>query len=368
MGIGPGALAHVVNQDVWVGQRVLVTGHTGFKGSWLCMWLSLLGAEVHGLALEPPTQPNLYEDARVSQHLATDRRIDVRDYRGVLEAIIAIEPTVVFHLAAQPLVRQSYTDPLETFSTNVMGTAHVLEAVRKTPAVRAVVVVTTDKVYRNIEDGHAYRESEPLGGHDPYSASKAAAEIVAGSFGQSFFTDPSGPAIATARAGNVIGGGDWSDDRLVPDCIRALGRCSDIPLRYPDAVRPWQHVFEPISGYVNLAQHLFSESGHDFATAWNFGPSVKDVTTVQSVAKRLVELWGGTSRIDLSPAVDAPHEANLLSLDSTKAATELDWVPQWDLDTALQATVQWYQARNDGQDMAELSRDQLVRYVESSNG
>ena len=357
-----------MNQNVWVDQRVLVTGHTGFKGSWLCMWLSLLGAEVHGLALEPSTQPSLYEDARVSQYLATDRRVDVRDYRGVVEAITAIEPTVVFHLAAQPLVRQSYTDPLETFSTNVMGTANILEVVRATPAVRAVVIVTTDKVYRNIEDGHAYRESEPLGGHDPYSASKAAAEIVVGSFSQSFFSDCSGPAVATARAGNVIGGGDWSNDRLVPDCIRALGQGSDIPLRYPDAVRPWQHVFEPISGYVALAERLLSEVGHEFATPWNFGPSVKDVTTVQSVAQRLIELWGGTSQIDLSPAVDSPHEASLLSLDSTKAATELDWVPQWDLDSALAATVQWYRAWDDGQDMAEVSREQLGRYLESSNG
>lgn len=357
-----------MNAAKWQGQRVLVTGHTGFKGSWLSMLLAQLGAEVHGLALEPSTDPNLFGVADVQQDLASDLRIDIRDAPDVRQALGQLEPTVVFHLAAQPLVRESYSTPLETFDTNVMGVANVLDAVRSVPSVRAIVVVTTDKVYRNFEDGHAFREDEPLGGHDPYSASKAAAELVAESYRLSFFPPSRGTAISTARAGNVVGGGDWSIDRLVPDCIRGLVRGDPIVLRAPDAVRPWQHVLDPLAGYVLLAEHLLREDGSQFATAWNFGPDPSDIETVGHVADRVTRLWADQSKVDLANSVPDVHEAHLLSLDSSRAEADLGWTPRWGIDTSLELTVEWYRAWDRGDDMRAFSLQQLARFAGVRNG
>ena len=351
-------------QAVWGGRDVLVTGHTGFKGGWLSLWLNSLGARVHGYALEPPTDPNLFQAARVDSILASDTRANVADLGRLRSVFSNTKPSVVFHLAAQPLVRESYNDPLGTFATNVMGTAHVLEAARAAESVRAIVVVTTDKVYLNHEQGQPYRETDPLGGHDPYSASKAAAEIVAASYRASFFdaTKASGAHVATVRAGNVIGGGDWAVDRLIPDCLRAFATGEPVCLRFPDAVRPWQHVLEPLAGYLALAEELLGPDPARYASAWNFGPDKTGEATVREVALHTAQCWGKDAIVKTAEGAEHPHEAGLLRLDSTMARTIIGWSPRWSLLKAVESTVAWHQASLTGANMADVSLRQIREY------
>lgn len=352
------------DRATWQGRSVLVTGHTGFKGGWLATWLERLGARVHGYALDPRREPSLFTAARVRETLASDVRADLADRDRLRAAFESARPEVVLHLAAQPLVRESYADPLGTLATNVMGTAHVLEAVRASPSVRAVVVVTTDKVYENHETARAFREDDPLGGRDPYSASKAAAEIVAASWRASFFEGPSRhPArIATARAGNVIGGGDWAADRLVPDCLRAFAEGRAVTLRNPGSVRPWQHVLEPLSGYLALAEALLGARGADFETAWNFGPDAAGEATVGEVAQIAAACFGGAARVELDRSGRHPHEAGMLRLDSARARRELGWSPRWPLRRALERTVAWHEAWRAGSDMRAAVGAEIAEY------
>ncbi len=348
----------------YAGKRVFLTGHTGFKGGWLALWLHRLGAVVHGYALNPPTEPSLFDSAGISAALATDNRGDLADLAGLKAALSNASPEVIFHLAAQPLVRAGYRDPLGTLATNVMGTAHLLEAVRGLHTVRAVVLITTDKVYANSEWPYPYREIDRLGGRDPYSASKAGAEIVAASYRASFFTRKTGhlAAVATARAGNVIGGGDWAPERLVPDCLSAFQKNEPVRLRFPRAVRPWQHVLEPLTGYLQLARRLFAPDGGDFARAWNFGPDAAACDTVGEVAKALARLWGGSARLECACSTDNPSEATSLRLDSSVARAELGWKPLWSLEEALTQTVEWHRAWTNGADMFARSLAQIVAY------
>jgi CDP-glucose 4,6-dehydratase len=343
------------------GKRILVTGHTGFKGGWLSLWLHRLGAAVHGYALDPPTEPNLFAAACVGKVLASDTRADLADLERLKSVLNASQPDIVFHLAAQPIVRESYRDPLGTLAANVMGTAHVLEAARAVGSIRALVVITTDKVYENREWVYPYREVDPLGGYDPYSASKAAAEIVTASYRASFFTGNTGhPArVATVRAGNVIGGGDWAADRLVPDCLRAFANHEPVHLRFPHAVRPWQHVLEPLGGYLQLAARLCAPEGAGFAKGWNFGPDTSGDATVGEIALTLARLWGEDAQVELAPSAKNPHEAGLLTLDSTLARTQLDWKPRWSLEQALDRTTAWHRAWISGADMAAVSLGQI---------
>jgi len=354
-------MEEVVNP--WQGRRVFLTGHTGFKGGWLALWLAAKGAQVRGFALDPSTEPNLFTLASVAGVLEDDRG-DVRDYSKLETSLTDFEPEVVFHLAAQPLLRRSYADPLATYSTNVMGTANLLEAVRKCPSVRSVVCVTTDKCYVNREWAWPYRETDPLGGHDPYSSSKACAEIVAAAYRDSYF--PSSlrhqhrVAIATARAGNVIGGGDWSEDRLIPDLIRGFRSGHPVLIRRPNAIRPWQHVLEPLHGYIMLAEQLLAGRA-EAASAFNFGPSEDDAWPVERIATKLASMWGaGASWVhDAEPGV---HEAHYLKLDSSKARSELGWRPCLNLETALEWTIDWYRQWHNGADMAAETRAQIARY------
>ena len=359
----------MIDSRLWRGCPVLVTGHTGFKGSWLVHWLHGLGARVHGVALDPVAGPSMYSITSVAKALDGDWRADVTDISALAPVLQRAAPRVVFHLAAQPLVRESYADPLRTFATNAMGTANLLEAVRSVPSVRAVVVVTTDKVYANREWHYPYRETDPLGGHDPYSASKAAAEIVAESFRLSFFTSPAGDLarIATARAGNVIGGGDWSRDRLLPDCLAAFAAGQPVTLRRPDSVRPWQHVLEPLAGYIALAEQLLGEDGAAFARAWNFAPGPEDNATVEEVARMAADVFDPEARVEAVPDHSGGHEAGLLRLDATLARTLLGWRPRWDLRTAIERTVAWDAAWRQGADMARVTREQILAFGASTS-
>lgn len=352
-------LTRVVSPEFWAGRRVLVTGHTGFKGSWLALWLHSMGAQVHGLALDPPTDPSLFEAAGVGELLAGDDRVDIRDADAVEAAVRRIAPEIVIHMAAQSLVRVSYDQPLETYAVNVMGTANVLNALRASGSVRVAVSVTTDKVYENMERPGGYREDEPLGGYDPYSSSKAAAEIVTAAMRRSFLAGR-GIAVASARAGNVIGGGDWAKDRLVPDALTAFAAGRPVEIRNPDAVRPWQHVLEPLSGYLLLAQRL-AEGGEAFAEGWNFGPDDSDAVPVRDVIDRLSRLWGDGATWTADDA-EHPHEAGLLGLDATKAHQRLGWSPRWDVDEALAATVRWQRGFLAGASARDLCVQQIAEY------
>ena len=352
----------------WASRRVLVTGHTGFKGGWLSHWLSFLGADVHGIALDPLATPNLFDVAGVKSILSTDKRGDITDFDQVAKALSTTQPEVVFHLAAQPLVRESYADPLGTLRTNVMGTANVLEAVRSCPSVRAVIVITTDKVYRNRESQHAYREPDELGGVDPYSASKACAELVVASYMTSYFIglDGHSPEVATVRAGNVIGGGDWSIDRLVPDCLRAADANEPLSLRFPTATRPWQHVLDPLGGYLALAEQLL-ESGHKaLPSTWNFGPDAAGTMPVRFIVGLVESALGQSIKVLTETDTDSPHEARLLALDSSQARSLLGWSPKWNVQEAVRRTVDWHQAWKGGADMASFTRSQIADYAQTS--
>ena len=347
----------------WNGLRVFLTGHTGFKGSWLALWLQQRGAQVHGFALDPATMPNLYDVAGVAAGMASDTRADLADQARLAAAMTAAQPDLVLHLAAQALVRESYRDPLGTFATNVQGTAHVLEAARTIAGLRAVVIVTTDKVYRSEEWAYPYRETDHLGGNDPYSASKAAAELVVASYRASFFGAERHPAhIASARAGNVIGGGDWSAERLVPDCLRAADAKQDLVLRFPEAVRPWQHVLEPLSGYVALAEALLGSNAQAFAQAWNFGPDATGEATVGDVARSVLAAADGTGSVVTPPREDTYHETGLLRLDSSLARARLGWQPRWSLGTAIDRTVAWHKAWREQADMRATTLGQIAQY------
>lgn len=343
----------------WRGRSVFITGHTGFKGSWLSLWLNRAGARVHGFALDPNTDPSLFQVARVDRLLASDTRADLSNLDELASSLARARPEVVFHLAAQPLVRESYRDPLGTFTTNVMGTANLLEASRGVDSIRAIVVVTTDKVYANDGSGRPYREDDALGGRDPYSASKAAAELVVSCYRASFFDKRVGQRIATARAGNVIGGGDWASDRLVPDCLRSFAEGTPVRLRYPAAIRPWQHVLDPLSGYLSLAEHLVSPAGSDYAEAWNFGPDSVGDACVGEVALSIARIWGDAAKVELCPSQDNPHEATLLSLDSSHARAALGWQPRWPLMRALRETVAWQRRWIGGADMQSVCEAQI---------
>lgn len=344
--------------DIYRGSRVLLTGHTGFKGSWLATWLAQMGARVTGLALPPYGSPNHWDLLGAP---AKDLRGDIRDLSVVQAAFEQAQPEIVFHLAAQALVRRSYRDPLESWSTNVMGTANVLEFCRRMPSVRAVVVITTDKVYANNEWPWGYRENDRLGGHDPYSASKAACELVADSYRKSFWNMNNSPLMATARAGNVIGGGDWSEDRLIPDLVRAVQAGTSLEIRSPQATRPWQHVLECLSGYLLLGQRLL-EGRKEFAEAWNFGPVPEDNRTVAEVLTALQRFWPELAWNVL--AAPQPHEANLLYLDCAKSRNSLQWAPVWSLEQGIEMTANWYREHHATRDAPTIH--QLERYLESA--
>jgi CDP-glucose 4,6-dehydratase len=347
----------------WQGRRVFLTGHTGFKGSWLAFWLARLGARIRGYALDPCTEPNLFNQVSVST-VVEDVRGDVRDCAKLETSMTEFKPEIVFHLAAQPIVRRSYADPVGTYSTNVMGTVHLMEAIRKTPSVRAAVCVTTDKCYQNQEWIWPYRETDPLGGYDPYASSKACAEIVSAAYRSSFFPidrlHEHHMGLATARAGNVIGGGDWSEDRLIPDLIRGFRSNQTVLIRRPHAIRPWQHVLDPLHGYMMLAQELLAQPAR-FASAYNFGPSDDDVWPVERIATKLVRMWGdGASWIrDSVPSV---HEDKVLRLDASRARVEFGWQPRLKIETALEWTMAWYRAWNQGDNMAKFTEKQIAEY------
>lgn len=360
---GPGAMEGLGMN--WTGIRVLVTGHTGFKGSWLTLWLQQLGAVLCGIALEPPPSVSLFQDANVASGMRSTIG-DIRDIDLLRQTFLEHKPEVVFHLAAQPLVRSSYDDPLTTYSTNVMGTANVLEAARQTPGVRAIVVVTTDKCYENREWNWPYRETDQLGGYDPYSSSKACAELLVSAYRNSFFNpleySRHGVALASVRAGNVIGGGDWAEARLVPDIIRAFLQKRPVIIRNPHSVRPWQHVLEPLRGYIALAESL-CEAGTANGEAWNFGPEQSDAQPVEWIVRELANVWGEDARWELEETPQ-PHEAHNLKLDWSKAEARLGWRPALRLKDALAMTADWYQAKLHGQNMHQFTMQQIRKYAE----
>ncbi len=341
-------------------KKVLLTGHTGFKGGWLACWLKLLGAQVIGFALPPDTHPNLFEAAGINREMVSVIG-DIRDFDSVARIFQQHSPEIVFHNAAQPLVRRSYRDPVATYATNVMGTVHVLEAVRNTPSVRAAVIVTSDKAYENREWFWPYREEDAMGGHDPYSSSKGCAELVSAAYRNSFFSGPDAARVATARAGNVIGGGDWSEDRLVPDIVRGIASGQPIVIRRPASIRPWQHVLEPLRGYLMLAQKLV-ENGSEYAEAWNFGPREEDAISVEALAKRVITSWK-SGKLEVQPDPDAPHEAQVLRLSTAKARSRLDWQPALSLDQAIEWTVAWYESYyRDPNSAAGITQKQIQDY------
>ncbi len=356
-----------MNPLFWSGKRVLLTGHTGFKGGWMSLWLQSLGAEVTGYALKPPTEPSLFDGACVSRGMNSVLG-DIRDLDCLRSVFSKCQPEIVFHMAAQPLVRNSYHSPTETYSTNVMGTVHLLEAVRLASGVKAVVNVTTDKCYENREWVWGYREGEPMGGRDPYSNSKGCAELVSAAYRSSFFDteryNEHGVALATARAGNVIGGGDWAQDRLIPDIVAAFERGTRLEIRNPNATRPWQYVLEPLRGYLTLAQRLF-EQGPEFAEPWNFGPNEEEAKSVGWIVEKMSTLWGRSAQWSVAEG-QHPHEANYLKLDISKARKRLGWHPAMHLSEALSLVVEWNKKRQEGADLRALTIAQIQAYQKLS--
>ncbi|HXG23105.1 MAG TPA: CDP-glucose 4,6-dehydratase [Chthonomonadales bacterium] len=354
-----------MNRDFWSGKAVFVTGHTGFKGGWLSLWLQEMGARVYGYSLLPPSRPNLFEVADVGRGMQSTIG-DIRSLADLRHALVDAQPQIVFHLAAQALVQRSYREPVETYETNVMGSVNLLEAVRSCPTVKAVVIVTSDKCYENREWVWGYREIDPMGGYDPYSSSKGCVELLTAAFRNSYFPPAEysrhGVAVATARAGNVVGGGDWAQDRLVPDMIRAICAGQPLRVRRPEAIRPWQHVLEPLHGYLSLAEALW-QAGASFAGAWNFGPADADAKSVSWLVRSLASLWGAEAKWEID--TDArPHEAGYLKLDSSKAARLLHWKPVLDIESALQWVVDWYKAHRDGANMRQYTAGQIQRFQE----
>ncbi len=351
----------------WHGKKVFLTGHTGFKGSWLCLWLNSLGAEVTGYALEPPTEPSLFELARIGE-LVKSVIADVRNLERLRAEMLKASPDVVIHMAAQPLVRDSYLIPVETYAINVMGTVHLLEAVRGCPTVRSVVNVTTDKCYENREWVWGYRENEPMGGFDPYSNSKGCSELVTASYRSSFFNSQRyaehGVGLATARAGNVIGGGDWATDRLLPDIIRSLLAKEPVRIRNPRAIRPWQHVLEPLCGYLVLARRLYEDGAHH-AEGWNFGPQDQEARPVEWIVQRMCRQWGATARYEIDSG-EHPHEAHYLKLDCSKARSGLGWQPRWNLEQALDLIIDWTRRYSCGEDLRAACLEQIADYTKIS--
>jgi CDP-glucose 4,6-dehydratase len=352
-----------MNPSFWRGKRVFLTGHTGFKGSWLSLWLQRLDVELTGFSLQPPTQPSLFEEAYIACGMRSVIG-DIRDLSALQGAIQAAKPEVVIHMAAQPLVRYSYQNPVETYATNVMGTVYFLEVLRSTSGVKAAVNITTDKCYENREWVWGYRENEPMGGYDPYSNSKGCAELVSSAYRSSYFNASShakhGVALATARAGNVIGGGDWAQDRLIPDIIAAFEQSKCVNIRNPYAIRPWQHVLEPLRGYLTLAERLF-EQGPNFAEGWNFGPIEEDAKPVGWIVEHMAALWGEDAQWQID-AREHPHEANYLKLDISKARSRLNWHPVLRLDEALKLVIDWSQQRQAGADIRKLTLAQIDAY------
>ena len=352
----------------WAGKRVFLTGHTGFKGSWLSLWLQTLGVNVTGYALNPPTYPSLFEAANVAAGMKSVVG-DIRDLDSLLSAMTDAAPDIVIHMAAQPLVRHSFSNPVETYSTNVMGSVHLLEAVRHTKSVKAVVNVTSDKCYENNEWVWGYREDEPMGGYDPYSNSKGCSELVTAAYRSSFFNPEDykvhGVALASARAGNVIGGGDWANDRLIPDFMRSIVAGETVVIRSPNAIRPWQHVLEPLSGYLILAEKLFNQ-GADFAEAWNFGPMENDAKTVEWIISQLVHNWGAGANFKIDENVLNLHEAHFLKLDCSKARMQLGWKPQWDASQTIQRICDWHRAHLNGFDMKYYTLSEIEQYQSSA--
>lgn len=365
-----------VNPDFWRGKSVFLTGHTGFKGGWLALWLRLLGARVSGYALSPPTTPSLFDVAGVQKTMVASTIADIRDADALRDALNRSEAEIVFHLAAQPLVRLSYAAPVDTYAINVMGTVHLLDALRTLPSLRAAVLITSDKCYENREWPWGYRENEAMGGHDPYASSKGCAELIVSAYRRSFFSNGLA-GIASARAGNVIGGGDWAADRLIPDLVRSFTAGRPITLRHPEAIRPWQHVLEPLAGYLLLAERLaeigsigINDRGEGgYAGGWNFGPADRDARTVRDVVDTACIHWGCGASWHTEPAATTPpqvHEARLLKLDSTLARERLGWKTRLDLPQALGWTLDWYRAQHAGDDMYACTMAQIERYQELS--
>lgn len=352
----------MITPSFWRNKRVLVTGHTGFKGSWLSLWLQGLGANVCGFALEPPTCPALFVEAGVAEGMMSTIG-DIRDYESVRDVVQSFQPEIIIHMAAQPLVRLSYREPVVTYATNVMGTVHLLEAARHIGSVRAFINVTTDKCYENKEWIWGYREDDPMGGHDPYSNSKGCSELVTNAYRRSFF-ETTDIALASARAGNVIGGGDWADDRLVPDILRAFENQQPVTVRNPHAIRPWQHVLEPLSGYLLLAQQLCGEAKQQCAEGWNFGPNDEDARPVEWIVEHMIACWGDGAAW-LRDEGEHPHEASYLKLDISKAKARLGWSPTWDLATALEKITIWHQSWLAGEDINQLCQKQISEYEQS---
>lgn len=356
-----------VNPEFWKNKSVFMTGHTGFKGGWLALWLSSMGAKVTGFALAPNSSPNLFEALSLGQVLSNSHIANICDLERLQNALSACRPEIVIHMAAQPLVRHSYAIPVETYMTNVMGTVNTLESIRQTETVKVTVVVTTDKCYENREQEAGYREEEAMGGFDPYSSSKGCAELVTSAYRQSYFSNPAGNPnrMASARAGNVIGGGDWSEDRLIPDAIKAFESGQTLMIRNPLATRPWQHVLEPLSGYLILAQSLYQD-GDQFSSAWNFGPKDKDNRPVHEVIATLSKQWGPSATWQQDTDFQ-PHEANLLKLDCSKANQQLRWEPKWDLETAIEKIIQWHKAYQTKENMQAITLGQIDQYINTNN-
>lgn len=349
-----------VNPSFWRGKRVFVTGHTGFKGSWLSLWLQSMGAQLKGFSLAPPTMPALFNEARVAEEMSSETG-DIRDLQSITRCMVQFDPEILIHMAAQPLVRLSYREPVDTYTTNVIGSLHVLEAARQCKNLRAIVNVTTDKCYENREWEWGYREDEPMGGHDPYSNSKGCVELLTAAYRKSFFHAAGSAALASARAGNVIGGGDWAEDRLIPDILRAFENGRPVIIRNPQATRPWQHVLEPLSGYLVLAENLW-EHGHAFAQGWNFGPRDEDSRPVSWILDRMVASWGEGASWQLDRNAH-PHEARYLKLDISKAGARLHWSPTWDLEAALSRIVDWHRAWLSSSDMKSRTLDEINAYT-----